>query len=138
MPFGVKSAGFNSTTLKKLRGILASGGISSSNSISRVLDIEEGCVIDHMQYLGHKKSGEKMSKAEHAKHVESLNITKRSSKARELEKGLSESEAVPSQIQAENAREASANAELAELQLADAKRGLGGITGKKETGAKAN
>ena len=121
MPFGVQSAGFNTTTLKKLRKMLAAGEIANSDTVSRKLDIEKECVESHMAFYGYKNTGEPMSKADHEKHLESLAITKRSGKANALEDALQEAESNAKEIQEDQARKAAAEAEIAELQLAELK-----------------
>jgi len=121
MPFGVQSAGFNSTTLKKLKAYLKDREIFSAKTLSKTLDIELEAVISHMGYLGYKSSGEKMSKDAHKAFVDDLAITKRSSTADAMEKVLVESENIAKNIQDDNAREAAAKAELAEIELAEKK-----------------
>ena len=123
MPFGVKTAGFNSTTLKALKAYLKDKEVFSCKTLSNKLDIEYDCVLSHMNNLGYKASGEKMSKSDHQKYVNDLPITKRQNVAGEMEEILSKSEETAEQIQADQAREAAAKAELAELQLADLKSG---------------
>lgn len=118
MPFGVQSAGFNTTTLKKLRRMLAGNETFSAKTLSGKLDIEQDAVASHMQYYGYKPSGEPMTKEDHKAHVDGLAITKRLSKANALEAALSEAESHAEEIQANNTRESAARAEIAELELA--------------------
>jgi len=137
MPFGVKAAGFNSTTLKKLKKFLDDKEIFSCKTLSTELDIEYESVLSHMNYLGYKNSGEKMSKSAHEEFVAGLEITKRSNVANEMEEILSKSEVTAEQIQSDQAREAAAKAELAEIQLAEIKSGKkgAGADSKKATEA---
>lgn len=121
MPFGIQSAGVNSTTLKKLKNHLKSKEVLSSESLSRMLDVELGAVTSQMNFFGYKSSGEKMSKSEHKKFIDGLQITKRADKATDLERILSKSESINEEIQVDKAREASAKAELAELELNEKK-----------------
>ena len=103
--------------------MLAAGEIANSDTVSRKLDIEKECVESHMAFYGYKNSGEPMSKADHEKHLESLAITKRSGKANALENALQEAESNAKEIQEDQARKAAAEAEIAELQLAELKAG---------------
>lgn len=121
MPFGVKSAGFNPTTLKKLRKLLGGREVYSSDTLSNMLDIELRAVESHMLFYGYKTSGEPMSKEDHKEHVDGLNITKRQGLARKMEQDLHDAEFASAQINTDNARESAAKAELAEIQLAEAK-----------------